>query len=145
MTREQPVQCTRRRFLGGAAAAVCLAIAQSNGSRLMYALAYSGFFLNLFNMLPFGIFRARQFTSANVVTFAVYGALGGALFLLPIQLQQVRGQANELGAGPVVRHVADFLEFLALQGLFLAPHESWRCVLSKGIKSLRGFASVTLP
>jgi Zn-dependent protease len=43
-------------ILGGAAAAVCLAIAQSNGSRLMYALAYSGFFLNLFNMLPFGIF-----------------------------------------------------------------------------------------
>ena len=42
-------------------------------------------------MLPFGIFRARQFTSANVVTFAVYGALGGALFLLPIQLQQVLG------------------------------------------------------
>ncbi len=42
-------------------------------------------------MLPFDIFRARQFTSANVVTFAVYGALGGALFLLPIQLQQVLG------------------------------------------------------
>jgi EmrB/QacA subfamily drug resistance transporter len=38
-------------------------------------------------MLPLDIFRARQFTSANVVTFAVYGALGGALFLLPIQLQ----------------------------------------------------------
>ncbi len=42
-------------------------------------------------MLPFDIFRSRQFTSANVVTFAVYGALGGALFLLPIQLQQVLG------------------------------------------------------
>jgi hypothetical protein len=26
-----------------------------------------------------------------VVTFAVYGALGGALFLLPIELQQVSG------------------------------------------------------
>ena len=38
-------------------------------------------------MLPLGIFRARQFTSANVVTFLVYGALGGALFLVPIQLQ----------------------------------------------------------
>ena len=42
-------------------------------------------------MLPFDIFRSRQFTSANVVTFVVYGALGGALFLLPIQLQQVLG------------------------------------------------------
>ncbi len=42
-------------------------------------------------MLPFDIFRSRQFTSANAVTFMVYGALGGALFLLPIQLQTVLG------------------------------------------------------
>ena len=37
------------------------------------------------------LFRSVQFSSANVVTFAVYGALGGALFLLPIQLEQVGG------------------------------------------------------
>jgi Zn-dependent protease len=59
-TRGHPWQTARVAIagpiLGGAAAAVCLAIAQSNGSRLMYALAYSGFFLNLFNLLPFGIF-----------------------------------------------------------------------------------------
>ena len=42
-------------------------------------------------MLPFAIFRARQFTAANLATFMVYGALGGALFLLPLQLQQVLG------------------------------------------------------
>ena len=42
-------------------------------------------------MLPLGIFRARQFSGANLATFAVYGALGGALFLIPIQLQQVLG------------------------------------------------------
>jgi EmrB/QacA subfamily drug resistance transporter len=42
-------------------------------------------------MLPLGIFSSRQFTSANLVTFVVYGALGGALFLLPIQLQRVLG------------------------------------------------------
>jgi EmrB/QacA subfamily drug resistance transporter len=42
-------------------------------------------------MLPLGVFRSRQFSATNVVTFIVYGALGGALFLLPIQLQQVSG------------------------------------------------------
>jgi EmrB/QacA subfamily drug resistance transporter len=42
-------------------------------------------------MLPLSIFRSRQFSGANAVTFAVYGALGGALFLVPIQLQQVLG------------------------------------------------------
>jgi len=59
-TRGHPWQTARVAIagpiLGGAAAAVCLAIAQSNGSHLLYALAYSGFFLNLFNLLPFGIF-----------------------------------------------------------------------------------------
>ncbi len=40
-------------------------------------------------MLPLSIFRERQFTSANVVTFVVYAALSGATFLLPTQLQVV--------------------------------------------------------
>jgi EmrB/QacA subfamily drug resistance transporter len=42
-------------------------------------------------MLRLAMFRRLQFSAANVVTFVVYGALGGALFLLPIQLQQVCG------------------------------------------------------
>jgi len=42
-------------------------------------------------LLPLVIFRSRQFTAANVITFVIYGALGGALFLLPIQLQRVVG------------------------------------------------------
>ncbi len=42
-------------------------------------------------MLPLSIFRSRQFSGANAVTFLVYGALGGALFLVPIQLQQALG------------------------------------------------------
>jgi EmrB/QacA subfamily drug resistance transporter len=40
-------------------------------------------------MLPLGLFRSRQFSGANAVTFVVYGALGGALFLLPVELQLV--------------------------------------------------------
>jgi MFS family permease len=40
-------------------------------------------------MLPLSIFRSRQFSGANAVTFVVYGALGGALFLLPVELQLV--------------------------------------------------------
>lgn len=42
-------------------------------------------------MLPLELFRSRLFTATNVVTFVVYGALGGALFLLPIELQTVAG------------------------------------------------------
>ena len=38
-------------------------------------------------LVDLGLFASRQFTAANLVTFVVYGALGGGLFLLPIQLQ----------------------------------------------------------
>jgi EmrB/QacA subfamily drug resistance transporter len=49
-------------------------------------------------MLPLDIFASRQFTAANLVTFVVYGALGGSLFLMPIQLQRVVGY-SPLAAG----------------------------------------------
>lgn len=42
-------------------------------------------------MLPLEVFRSLQFTAANLVTFVVYAALGGALFLLAIELQEVVG------------------------------------------------------
>ena len=40
-------------------------------------------------MLPLEVFRERQFTVTNAVTFIVYAALGGTLFLLPVELQVV--------------------------------------------------------
>ncbi|HSK96522.1 MAG TPA: MFS transporter [Euzebyales bacterium] len=42
-------------------------------------------------MLPLDIFSSRQFTWANVVTFAVYGGMGAVFFLLVMQLQVVLG------------------------------------------------------
>jgi Zn-dependent protease len=59
-TRGNPWQTARVAIagpiLGGAAAFGCYLIGKSDHSNLMYALAYFGFFLNLFNLLPFGIF-----------------------------------------------------------------------------------------
>jgi EmrB/QacA subfamily drug resistance transporter len=49
-------------------------------------------------VMPLSLFRSTQFNAANVATFVVYAALGGALFLLPIQLIQVsRYTALEAG------------------------------------------------
>jgi EmrB/QacA subfamily drug resistance transporter len=42
-------------------------------------------------MLPLDIFRSRQFTAANLVTFVVYGALGGVFFLFVVFLQTSLG------------------------------------------------------
>jgi MFS family permease len=50
-------------------------------------------------MLPLGLFANQQFSVTNVVTLIVYAALGGALFLLPVELQVVNHySAFEAGA-----------------------------------------------
>jgi predicted MFS family arabinose efflux permease len=42
-------------------------------------------------MMPLSLFRSRNFSGANLVTFVVYAALSGSLFLIPVQLQLVSG------------------------------------------------------
>ncbi len=49
-------------------------------------------------MLPLALFRVRQFSAANGVTFAMYAALSAFLFLVPVQLQTVAGY-SPLAAG----------------------------------------------
>src|SRR5947207_7091811 len=41
-------------------------------------------------MLPLVLFRSQTFTGANLLTFLLYGALGGSLFFLPLNLIQVQ-------------------------------------------------------
>jgi EmrB/QacA subfamily drug resistance transporter len=50
-------------------------------------------------MLPLSLFRSRQFSASNAVTFVVYAALGGLLFLVPVVLQVAHGYSpTEAGA-----------------------------------------------
>jgi EmrB/QacA subfamily drug resistance transporter len=51
-----------------------------------------------FPMLPLAIFRSRNFSGSNLLTLFLYGALGGILFFLPLNLIQVQGYtATEAG------------------------------------------------
>jgi Zn-dependent protease len=58
-TRGNPWQTARVAIagpiLGGVAALACYAVGRSEGSDLLVALAYFGFVINLFNLLPVGI------------------------------------------------------------------------------------------
>lgn len=51
-------------------------------------------------MVPLSLFRSRVFSAANAMTLLVYGALGGVLFLLVLQLQVSAGW-SALAAGLV--------------------------------------------
>lgn len=42
-------------------------------------------------MLPLALFRSRLFSAANVMTLCLYAAIGGILFMLPVQLQTTLG------------------------------------------------------
>jgi len=45
-------------------------------------------------MMPPHLFRSRAFAGANLLTFLLYGALGGSLFFVPLNLIQVQGYST---------------------------------------------------
>jgi len=50
-------------------------------------------------MVPLALFRSRNFSGANLLTFFLYAALSGVLFFFPLDLIQVQGySATEAGA-----------------------------------------------
>lgn len=64
-------------------------------------------------LLPPGMFRSTQFSAANAVTFVVYAALGGGLFLLPVELQIV-SRYSPIASGAALLPVTFIM--LALSG-----------------------------
>jgi EmrB/QacA subfamily drug resistance transporter len=60
-------------------------------------------------MMPLDVFRSRIFTGINILTLLLYGALGGAFFLLPFDFIQVHGYSATLAG-------ASFLPFTLLIG-----------------------------
>src|SRR3984893_7065209 len=50
-------------------------------------------------MIPAALFRSRNFSGANILTFLLYGALSGALFFFPLNLIQVQGYSATAAGG----------------------------------------------
>lgn len=82
-------------------------------------------------MLPPGIFATRQFSGANLVTFAMYGALAGALFLLPVELEQAAG-FSALEAGTALLPVTVVMLLLSARSGALAARIGPRLQMTAG-------------
>ena len=82
-------------------------------------------------MLPLALFRRRQFTAANAVTFVVYGALGGILFLLPVELQLV-ARKSALVAGLALLPITIVMLLLSERSGRLAARIGPRLQMSSG-------------
>ncbi|MGH3001854.1 MAG: site-2 protease family protein [Gaiellaceae bacterium] len=103
-TRGHPWQTVRVAIagpiFGGLAALVCYLIGRSQGSQLMLALAYFGFFLNLFNLIPVGIFDGGAvWRSARWLRLGGGGSKAVAAYVLYF------GTAVALVAGMIAAHV----------------------------------------
>jgi EmrB/QacA subfamily drug resistance transporter len=82
-------------------------------------------------MLPPSMFAARQFAATNAVTFLLYGALGGSLFLVPVALQQVAGY-SPLHAGLTLLPVTVLMFALSARSGRLAARIGPRLQMSVG-------------
>ncbi len=103
-TRGNPWQTVRVAIagpiFGGLAALVCYVIGRTQGSDLLLALAYFGFFLNLFNLVPFGIFDGGAvWRSARWLRLGGGGAKATIAYILYF------GTALALIVGMIAAHV----------------------------------------
>lgn len=93
--KEQPMDAETEAFvgiagpmLGSAAAFVCYMVARETGSGLLMALAYAGFFLNLFNLIPLSPLDGGRIVSviSPKIWFLGVPILVGLFFWIPSPL-----------------------------------------------------------
>jgi EmrB/QacA subfamily drug resistance transporter len=82
-------------------------------------------------VMPLDMFASAQFSTANVATFVVYAALGGAFFLLPIQLEVVSGY-SALEAGIALLPVTLIMLLLSARSGALAQRIGPRLQMTVG-------------
>ncbi len=96
-------------------------------------------------MMPLGLFRSRSFTGANLLTFFLYGGLGGALFFLPFNLIQVQGY-SATAAGAAFLPLALMLFLLSRRAGTLADRYGARPLLVAGpALAAAGLALLAVP
>jgi EmrB/QacA subfamily drug resistance transporter len=83
-------------------------------------------------MLPLAIFRSRQFTAVNIVTFIVYGGMGVQFFLLVVDLQVVAGY-SPMVAGTALLPVTVLMLLLSSRAGALAQRIGPRILMTVGL------------
>ncbi len=114
--------------LGATSAPVLAALAIGAGGMLAFVLTERA---ARDPMLPLEVFGSKVFTAVNVVTFAVYAALGGLFFLLVLDLQVVAG-FEPLTAGTALLPVTVLMVLLSARAGALAERIGPRLPMTAG-------------
>lgn len=114
--------------LGPTSPTVLLALALGVAGLLGFVLAERG---SRHPMLPLEVFGSRAFTAANLVTFAVYAALGGVFFLLVLDLQVVAA-FQPLAAGTALLPVTVLMLLLSARAGTLSARIGPRLPMTLG-------------
>jgi EmrB/QacA subfamily drug resistance transporter len=98
-------------------------------------LALAAFFVNERRsanpMMPLEMFRSRQFSAANMVTFVVYAALGGVFFLL-VAFLQISLNYSPIAAGAATLPVTALMLLFSARSGALAQRIGARIPLTVG-------------
>jgi EmrB/QacA subfamily drug resistance transporter len=123
-----------------AALVYALIEAPGHGAKVLFVTAVGAALLAVFlvlearrkdPMLPLELFRSRQFSGANAVTIAVYFALGGATFLLVLQLQRVL-EYSPLASGAALTPITVLMLVLSPPAGKLASRIGYRLPMTAG-------------
>jgi EmrB/QacA subfamily drug resistance transporter len=95
-------------------------------------------------MMPLSLFRIPRFLAPNLLTFLLYGALGGALYVIPFYLIQVRHYPPAVAGAAFLPLIVIMLVFSARVGA-LVPRLGERFLLCSGAALAGiGFAAFAL-
>jgi EmrB/QacA subfamily drug resistance transporter len=114
------------------------------GGLLLFALFLRSQWSRLNAMMPLSLFRIPRFLAPNLLTFLLYGALGGSLYVIPFYLIQVRHYAPA-AAGTVFLPLITLMFFFSARVGALVPRVGERLLLSLGAALAgAGFAAFAL-